>query len=126
VDALPTGATASIICGAVEDVPEWVAYVQFGTHDDMRSYYTELAIPEELLGTECETWEDFQAEGESTYSVDGEQRGVIACYLNEDNEAVMLWTDNQFKIAVAATEGDPRDIPEFVDWVRTQDESGPI
>jgi hypothetical protein len=122
--ALPIGATAEIICRANEGVPELVAYTQFGTRGDMDSHYAELAEPEELSGTECETWKDFQTGGEYIYTVRGEQRGTIACYVSERNEAVMLWTDNKFKIAVGATEDDPGDIPEFVEWVLT--EAGPV
>ncbi|MGP3971512.1 hypothetical protein [Streptomyces sp. 6N223] len=90
----------------------------------MRSYYAKSAMPEELSRAECETWEDFQASGRYLYTVDGDQRGEIACYMNQYNEAVMMWTDSKFKIATFATEDDPRDIPEFVDWVLN--EAGPI
>ncbi len=114
-------AVASIDCGLD---PYVVTYSRFDALDEMQDRFDSFAAAVPSLGGDCSA----DASAVSPYTVNGIERGQVACYMDERESglsaatSVIVWTDDELLVLGRALRGDAADLTLY-EWWRT--DAGP-
>jgi class 3 adenylate cyclase len=110
-------AVASIDCG-IE--PYAVTYSRFDALDEMRDRFDAFAAAVPTVGGDCSA----DASAVNPYTVNGIERGQVACYMDERASglsaatSVIVWTDDELLVLGRALRGDAADLTLY-EWWRT-------
>lgn len=124
----PEGAVQMVCSEARDGMPDQVVYyIMFPNRDAMQDYWQKTVEPENLSGTKCDSKEDFDAGGQTTYTLGNspDTVGNLACGVDADGITSATYTDQRFNIIVQASHKDPQSVSAFVDWVNS-DASQPV
>jgi class 3 adenylate cyclase len=114
-------AVASIDCGLD---PYVVTYSRFDALDDMQGRFDAFAAAVPSVGGDCST----DATAVNPYMVNGIERGMMACYVDERASglsaatSVIVWTDEELLVLGRALRDDAADLTLY-EWWRT--DAGP-
>jgi class 3 adenylate cyclase len=114
-------AVASIDCGLD---PYVVTYSRFDALDDMQGRFDAFAAAGPSVGGDCST----DATAVNPYMVNGIERGMMACYVDERASglsaatSVIVWTDEELLVLGRALRDDAADLTLY-EWWRT--DAGP-
>jgi hypothetical protein len=114
-------ATASIDCG---EEPYAMTYSRFDSADEMHDRFDAFAAGVSTVGGDC----SIDPDAVHPYSVNGIERGLVACYVDEraaglsSATSVIVWTDEELLVLGRALRDDAADLTLY-EWWRT--EAGP-
>jgi hypothetical protein len=115
-------AVASIDCG---HEPYEVTYSRFTALEEMQDRFDAFASGAPSVGGDCST----DASAVHGYTVNGIERGKVACYVDERASglsaatSVIVWTDEESLVLARALRGDAADLTLY-EWWRT--DAGPV
>lgn len=107
-----THAEASIECKWDSSaLPNSAMYRSFTDIDSMNADAQELHRGDNPASA-CDSADDFTTGGKATWTEGNREGGTVWCYLNENDQPVVLWTDDALHILAGAT------APVIDDWQR--------
>ncbi|HZM79012.1 MAG TPA: hypothetical protein VFC19_25055 [Candidatus Limnocylindrales bacterium] len=112
--------TATITCTwPSSEVPHTATYSLFadGTSMDKSAL---LDVRDSGYGPSCQSAGDFSGDGgQMSWQRDDRERGKLWCFLNEDDEPMIVWTDTTPKILASAVAPARSDAEQLLEWFRT-------
>ena len=102
---------------------DYVAYTLAVDADEYAGYYERLIEALGITETDAGSCPD-AIPSEETYTIGGEDVGLLACTVGDGGHAIMIWTDDRLQIVSYAERRDD-DIEALYEWW-TGPESGPL
>ncbi len=76
-------------------------------------------------GTSCDSADDFNNGGKTTWQSGNQERGTMWCYLDNAGEPQLLTTDTATTIVTLAAVPDPQQAGQLLGWFRTEGQPTP-
>ena len=97
-DDLKPGLTVAVTCTMSTDHdPEWADFYQYETKAAMTKAFRSFTGDKLDYSDDCE-----KKEGETSWSIDDQPMGIVACYMSKGHYRVLAWTHDDLNIVSIA------------------------
>ena len=122
--AADDGEVAAVDCGpsASQPGPASSRFFLYPDEETVEQVFLDdvarVELDEQPPGTSCPA-----TQGHGTWEEDGVGSGRVACYVDQDNDAVLIWTENEDAVeaVVRIRDGGTQGLTELTEWWRDTD-----